>query len=62
MNQYLMSVYHYFNGYQQFTIEAENKNEALNKGRIHVLQDPLYSGGDYDTNDVRCIKKINNKV
>lgn len=61
MNKYLMAVYHYFNGYQQFTIEAKNKKEALNKGRTYVLQNPLYLGSNYDTNDVKCIKKLNNK-
>ena len=58
MNKYLMAVYHYFRGYQHFEIDADNKQEAIAKGHIYVCQSPLYSGGNYDTNDIKCVKKI----
>ena len=59
MNQYLMSVYRYFNPRETFVIEAENKENAVRKGKIYVRQSPRFFGGNYDLNDVRCVKKIN---
>jgi hypothetical protein len=53
-----MEVRHYFSGYEQFVIEAENKLDAVEKGKLYVLQDWKYSGGNYDRNSVRCVKKI----
>lgn len=61
MNKYLMAVYHYFRGYQQFEIEADNKQDAIAKARVYVRQSPLYSGGNYDTNDIKCLKKTKKK-
>lgn len=61
MNTYLMEVLRYFEGYKQFTIEAENKADAAAKGRIYVRQSPLYSGGNYNLDDVKVVKKINAK-
>lgn len=58
MRKYLMEVRHYFSGYEQFVIEAENKLDAVEKGKLYVLQDWKYSGGNYDRNSVRCVKKI----
>lgn len=59
MNNYLMSVYHFFEGYRNFTIEAENKKDAVSKGLTFVKRNPIYScGGNYNLNDVKCIKKI----
>lgn len=58
-NSYLMGVYHFFEGYREFTIEAENKKDAVSKGLIFVKRTPIYSsGGNYNLNDVKCIKKI----
>lgn len=40
-------------------IEAENKKDAVSKGLIFVKRNPIYScGGNYNLNDVKCIKKI----
>lgn len=62
MHRYLMAVRHYFRGYEQFTISANSKTEALEKGKLHVLRDPHYdTGGNYDVNDIKCIKKIQTK-
>lgn len=61
MHTYLMAVYHYFNGYENFEIEAENKKDALCKARIHVLSNSKYDGGNYDKNDIKCIKKLQKK-
>lgn len=62
MNSYLMGVYHFFEGYKNFTIEAENKKDAVSKGLIYVKRNPIYSsGGNYNTDDVKCIKKIHKR-
>ena len=62
MNRYLMKVRHFFEGYRTFEIEADNKSEALRLGKIYVCQNPIYScGGNYDTNDVKVVKKLNKK-
>lgn len=61
MNQYLMGVRKWFGGYDEFTIEAENKAHALDKGRTFVLQSPKFGWGSHNTNDVICVKKIRKK-
>lgn len=61
MHKYLMEIRHYFRGYEQFTIEAESKVEAMEKAREHVKTNPRYWGGNYDTSTIRCIKKIQDK-
>lgn len=57
---YLMQVYRYFGGYEEFTIEAENKSDALRLGKIYVLQNPKYDS-NYDKNDVKVVKKMKPK-
>ena len=61
MNKYLMSIHHYFHNRTTFVIEANNKKEAVENGKIYVRQSPLFSGGNYDLNDVKCEKKLNKK-
>lgn len=57
-----MGVHHFVTGYETFEIEADDKIDAVRKGKLYVLQHPIYgSGGNYDTNDVKCIKKLNVK-
>lgn len=58
MHKYLMEVRHYFLGYEQFIIEAENKTDAVEKGKLFVLRNWKYGGGNYNRNDVRCVKKL----
>ena len=58
MHKYLMEVRRYFYGYEQFVIEAENKQDAVEKGKLYVLRNWKYSGGNYNCNDVRCVKKM----
>lgn len=55
----ILWVYTIFEGYKKFTIEAENKEDAVSKALIFVKRNPIYSSGwEYDINDVKCIKKI----
>ena len=62
MNRYLMKVYHYFSGYEHFEIEAENKEDAVEKGKEFVRHESKYRfGGNYNLNDVQCIKKLKPK-
>ena len=58
MHKYQMSVHHFFEGRKSFTIEADNKKEAIEKGLLYVRQNPMYGGGNYDLNDVKCDKKL----
>lgn len=62
MNTYLMSIVRYFGGTKTFTIEAEDKQDAIVKGLEFVKQNPMYaSGGNYDLKSVRCVKKVQKK-
>lgn len=61
MNLYLMKVRKWFGDYDEFEIEAENKSQALEKGRVHVLQNPKFGWGTHNTNDVVCVKKLRQK-
>lgn len=55
MNKYVIAIYHYFSGYQNFTVEAENKADALEKGKVQARR----SGGEnYNLNDAKVVKKI----
>lgn len=58
MHTYLMEIRHYSSGYEQFVIEAESKKDAVEKGKLFVLRSWKYDGGNYDRNDVRCVKKL----
>lgn len=55
MNRFLMDVLHYFCGHEQFEIEAENKVDAVEKGKEYIYK---HSGGNYQTNSVKCLKKL----
>lgn len=61
MNLYLVKVRKWFGDYDEFTVEAENKTQALEKGRIHVLQSPKYGWGSHNINDVVVVKKLQKK-
>ena len=56
MNNYLMEIRHFFSGYKHFEIEAENKEDAVEKAKIFVSRNWKYD--NCDKNDVRCIKKL----
>lgn len=57
-HKYQMSVYCWGGTRETFVISAVNKQDALNKGRLYVLQNPKYTNQKYDTNDIRCEKKL----
>lgn len=62
MNKYLMAVRHYFLDWEEFEIEAENKQDALVKSKEFLNRSSKYScGGNYNLRDIKCIKKINTK-
>lgn len=56
MHKYIVAVYHYFSGYQNFTVEATNKSEAIEKARKEAI-----ILGNYNINDVKVLKKLQNK-
>ena len=55
MNKYVIAIYHYFSGYQNFTVEAENKADALEKGKVQARR---CGGENYNLNDAKVVKKI----
>lgn len=55
MNKYLVAVRHFFEEYRFFEIEAENKSDALIKGKEYVRR---IGGEDYNLNDAKVIKKL----
>lgn len=58
MHKYLMEVRHWFSGYERFVIEAENKEDAVKKGKQYVLTSAKSNWDNYNLNDVRCVKKL----
>lgn len=59
MNYYLAGVTKFFSGEETFEVEGENKLDALMRAQSIVKLDPKYrSGGNYMTNSVRIIKKL----
>ena len=61
MNVYLLKVRRWFGGYDEFTVEAVNKEEALSKGEIFVRQSTEFSLGSHNLNDVSIIRKVPNR-
>lgn len=55
MNKYLVAIRHFFDGYRTFEIDADDKSDALIKGREYVRR---IGGGNYDINDAKIIKKL----
>ena len=55
MNKYVVAIYHYFRGYQHFTVEAANKADALEKAKEEARR---YGGGNYNINDSKVVKKL----
>lgn len=55
MNRFLMDVLHYFRGHEQFEIEAEDKADAVEKGKEYLYK---HSSGNYQINSVKCLKKL----
>lgn len=56
MHKYIVAIYHYFSGYQNFTVEATNKSEAIEKARKEAI-----ILGNYNINDAKVLKKLQNK-
>lgn len=61
MNVYLLKVRRWFGGYDEFTVEADDKAKALNKGQIFVHQYSGFSLGSHNLNDVSVVRKIPNR-
>ena len=55
MNKYLVAIRYFFEGYRTFVIEADNKSDALIKGKEYVRR---IGGGNYNLDDTKVIKKI----
>ena len=54
MNNYIVSIFHYFQGYQNFKVKAENKADAIEKAKDEAR---IYGGGNYNLNDIK-VKKV----
>ena len=57
MNKYIVNVYRYFSGYQEFIVEAENKSDAIEKIKAKVKTS---GDGNYNINDIKVVKKLKN--
>ena len=58
MNKYLMKIYKYFSGYEEFTIEAETMKDAIIRAVAFARKEIKYCSGDYNLKDVRYIRKL----
>lgn len=56
MKKYFVAVRHFFEGYRTFEIEADNKLDALVKGKDMLRR---IGGGNYNIDDAKIIKKLN---
>lgn len=56
MNHYLMSIERYFSGEETFEIKAENKTDAVEKGRKLYERDDMHK-----VDSIRVKKKLNKK-
>lgn len=56
MKKYLVTIRHFFEGYRTFEIEADNKLDALVKGKDMLRR---IGGGNYNIDDAKVIKKLN---
>lgn len=55
MNKYLVAIRHFFEGYKTFEIDADNKSDALIRGKEYVGR---IGGGNYNLDDAKVIKKL----
>ena len=59
MNKYLMRIEAYFSGWDEFEIEAENKQDAVIKAKEFCKTSSKYGiGGNYKLNSIECVKKL----
>lgn len=62
MNRYLMKIEAYFSGWDEFEIEAENKQDAVIKAKEFCRRHSKYGiGGNYKFDSIVCVKKLNLK-
>lgn len=62
LNKYELSIKKFgSNERTTFEIEAENKLDALERGRVYVLQNNFFNPWIFDTNDIRIEKKLKSK-
>lgn len=52
-NKYIVQIYRYFRGYENFTVFAENKAEAIDRAKLKAAR-----YGNYDLNKVKVLKKL----
>ncbi len=57
MNNYIVAIYHYSRGYQNFKVEAVNKANALEKAKEEAR---IYGSGNYNLDDAKVVKKCRN--
>lgn len=62
MNRYLMGIQKWTHAEYTFVIEANNKEDAVIKGKAFANRDPEFGfGGNYKLDTVRVIKKLQKK-
>lgn len=58
IHKYLMEIRQFFSGYEQFTVEARSKAEALEKAKEYINTNPHFAGGNHERKSLRCVKKL----
>lgn len=54
MSIYVVAIYQYFSGYKNFTVDAENKDDAIKKAKEKVKK---YGNGNFNLDDAKVVKK-----
>lgn len=58
MNTYLMGVYRYWRGYENFEIEAEDAIDAVAKAFEYTKNEPHFNDGNYNVRSIKVVKKL----
>ena len=61
MNKYRAKIKGYFDGWQEFDIEAEDKQDALTRAIDYCKLSASFSGGNFDIASIVITKKLKEK-
>lgn len=61
MHEFKMAITKYTGEVKYFTIVAENKADAVVKGKEYAYRNTHWTGGNYYIEGIQCIKKLQPK-
>ena len=58
MHTYLMTIKHYTGWWDEFTVSADSREDALEKAKKYVASSAYFSGGNYSLDTLKVSKKL----